>query len=113
MDRYASQPGQCQGQSKRGRIGNLNIGGTQAPPMTTLPKPAAVAAGPRPCAEAATSVEKLALPRHSLGYNHVSFEESAMLELVANIGDDVYAADKWKRGSASAPGTGIKQTNKQ
>ena len=36
-----------------------------------------------------------------------------MLEVIANIEDDVYAAEKRKRGSASASETDVGQTKKQ
>ena len=59
------------------------------------------------------AVEELELPKHSSGYSHVTFDESAMLEVMANIKDDVYATVKRKRGTASASGTDAGRTRKQ
>ena len=41
-------------------------------------------------------VEELALPTHSSGYNHVTFEEHTMLEMILNVEGDVYAAENQK-----------------
>ena len=43
----------------------------------------------------------------------MAFEESAMLEVVASIEDDVYAAEKRRRDPASAPRTDARQTRRQ
>jgi hypothetical protein len=66
-----------------------------------------------PRIEPVDAVEELGLPRHSSGYSHVTFDESAMLEVMANIKDDVYAAEKRKRGTASASGTDAGRARKQ
>ena len=64
--------------------------------------------------EPVDAVEGLGLPRHSSGYRHITFDESAMLEVMANIKDDaVYAAEKRKRGTASASGTDAGRARKQ
>ena len=66
-----------------------------------------------PRIEPVDAVEGLGLLRHSSGYSHVTFDESAMLEVMANIKDDVYAAEKRKRGTASASGTDAGRARKQ
>ena len=58
-------------------------------------------------------VEELGLPIHSSSYSHVTFDESALLEVMANIKDDVYAAEKRKRGTASASGTDAGRARKR
>ena len=40
------------------------------------------------------TVEELTLPKNSSSYNYVIFDQSAMLEVIANIEDDVYEAEK-------------------
>ena len=66
-----------------------------------------------PRVKAVTSVEELALPRCPPGYNRVALDESTMLEVVANIEDDVFAAEKRERRSASASGTDVGHSRKQ
>ena len=77
------------------------------PPPVLLPQQPrqATSSGPHPAphVEKVTTVKELTLPKHSAAYNHVTFDESAMLEVIASIEDDVYAAEKRKRGSVSQP----------
>ena len=61
------------------------------------------------------AVEELELPKHSSGYSHVTFDGSALLEVMANIKDsnDVCATEKRKRRLASASGTDAGRSRKQ
>ena len=63
--------------------------------------------------EAVATVEGLELPKHSSGYSNVTFDESAMLEVMAGIEDGVHAAEKRKRGGMTASGTDAGRARKQ
>ena len=86
----------------------------QAPPPLPHRQATSDKPGIAPRIAPVDAVEELGLPRHSSGYSHVTFDESAMLEVMANIKDDaVYAAEKRKRGAASASGTDAGRARKQ
>ena len=57
-----------------------------------------------PRIEPVAAVDALGLPRHSSDYSRVTFDKSAILQVMANISDEVYAAEKRKRAIALALG---------
>ena len=83
------------------------------PPLPPHRQAASIKPGIAPGIESVDAVEDLQLPSHSSGYSHVTFDESAMLEVMENIKDDMHAAEKRKGGTASTSGADAGRAREQ